>query len=631
MTLFPILLLVLAAVPPANAASDELFGAIRSGDHKKVTTLLEGGLDVNATSEGGVSALMHAVMTADTALVKLLIDRGANVKAADDSALTALHRAAFDLEKTRLLLAAGADVNARTRNGQTALQAAARRRPSTAVLRLLLDKGAEINAAGTAGGTALIASAAEGDLEALRLLLAKGADPKTSPGLMRTAVRSRCVECVRLLIDAGANVSFATAASGVTPIHEAAARADIESVRLLISKGADARAADKRGYTPLMRAALSYTQNAAVVEELLSRGAAGDAKNEDGDTALSIARRFGETSIVALLRKAGVPDAESTPAVPVPLRENTVREAVMRSLAPLQGCGAPVFRNRGCVSCHNNSLPLMTAALARGRGFVIDEAALEKEVKSSSADIRGTRQAFATGGSIPEIGSYVLLSLAAVQEPPNVNTDTIVHQLIWRQHADGRWRTGDYRPPQEYSDMTGTALAMRAVQNYGSPGRSKEVAEVIVRARTWLLAQKPHGAEEHAMRLMGLAWSKAPKERIAGALHALLEEQRKDGGWAQLPILESDAYATGLALYALQTTGGIAVSHQAYRRGVDYLLRTQLPDGSWFVRTRAHPLQPYFESGYPHGRNQWISAAAASWATMSLLFTLPEQTRSARR
>ena len=49
-----------------------------------------------------------------------------------------------------------------------------------------------------------------------------------------------------------------------------------------------------------------------------------------------------------------------------------------------------------------------------------------------------------------------------------------------------------------------------------------------------------------------------------------------------------------------------------------YLLRTQLEDGTWFVRSRAFGFQPYFESGFPHGRNQFISAAATSWAAMAL-------------
>jgi hypothetical protein len=52
---------------------------------------------------------------------------------------------------------------------------------------------------------------------------------------------------------------------------------------------------------------------------------------------------------------------------------------------------------------------------------------------------------------------------------------------------------------------------------------------------------------------------------------------------------------------------------------VAFLLRTQLEDGSWFVRSRAIPVQPYFDSGFPHGRDQFISAAATNWATMALM------------
>jgi squalene cyclase len=94
--------------------------------------------------------------------------------------------------------------------------------------------------------------------------------------------------------------------------------------------------------------------------------------------------------------------------------------------------------------------------------------------------------------------------------------------------------------------------------------------------------------------------------------------QREDGGWSGNPYLKSDAYATGEALYALYESGAISTSEPAYRRGVDYLLRTQYPDGSWYVRSRAMKFQPYFESGFPYGHDQWISAAATSWASMAL-------------
>ncbi|HET9402192.1 MAG TPA: hypothetical protein VFO34_14705, partial [Candidatus Acidoferrales bacterium] len=43
-----------------------------------------------------------------------------------------------------------------------------------------------------------------------------------------------------------------------------------------------------------------------------------------------------------------------------------------------------------------------------------------------------------------------------------------------------------------------------------------------------------------------------------------------------------------------------------------------LADGSWFVRSRAIPLQPYFESGFPHAHDQFVSAAGTNWATRAL-------------
>jgi hypothetical protein len=85
--------------------------------------------------------------------------------------------------------------------------------------------------------------------------------------------------------------------------------------------------------------------------------------------------------------------------------------------------------------------------------------------------------------------------------------------------------------------------------------------------------------------------------------------------------MASDAFATGEALYALHWSG-VAAGSKAYKKGVDYLLRTQLEDGTWFVRSRAFGFQPYFETGFPHGIDQFISAAATSWAAIALAYTL---------
>jgi hypothetical protein len=94
--------------------------------------------------------------------------------------------------------------------------------------------------------------------------------------------------------------------------------------------------------------------------------------------------------------------------------------------------------------------------------------------------------------------------------------------------------------------------------------------------------------------------------------------QRKDGGWAQLPTLESDAYATGEVLYTLAQTGEVPVTDPAWQRGLRFLLERQEDNGTWHVARRTFPFQPTMESGFPYHRDSWLSAAATSWAVLAL-------------
>jgi hypothetical protein len=103
----------------------------------------------------------------------------------------------------------------------------------------------------------------------------------------------------------------------------------------------------------------------------------------------------------------------------------------------------------------------------------------------------------------------------------------------------------------------------------------------------------------------------------------LEREQRADGGWAQLASLESDAYATGLSLYALSTA--TCTETPEFRRGLAYLLGTQASDGTWHVQARAYPFQPTMRSGYPYSRDSWISASGASWAVIAISTALQDR------
>jgi hypothetical protein len=213
--------------------------------------------------------------------------------------------------------------------------------------------------------------------------------------------------------------------------------------------------------------------------------------------------------------------------------------------------------------------------------------------------------------------------------PANESTDSWVHHLAALQGSDGRWHNNLPRPPIQTSDVGATALAIQGLQHYGLPGRRAEFADRIDRGRRWLKTVKADNTEGRIYQILGLAWAGENPSDLSTLAKALLAQQGEDGGWSQLQGLKSDAYATGQALYALRVGAGLASSHPAIQKGRRYLLATQLEDGTWHVTRRSFPFQPGMKSGFPHGRDSWISAAATSWAVMAL--SVPEETEVAFR
>ncbi|HJZ58382.1 MAG TPA: prenyltransferase/squalene oxidase repeat-containing protein [Gemmataceae bacterium] len=315
-----------------------------------------------------------------------------------------------------------------------------------------------------------------------------------------------------------------------------------------------------------------------------------------------------------------------------------VRGAIEKSL-PLLQQGARTFRERSegrCIACHHQGPLQLVVALARERGFRIDEELERAELdrirgfyarrqelyRRALTDPDAARQADRFGNFTVHVG-YWLSGYAAEGGPSDEATATAALFLASRQAADGHWDFDDTaRAPLQASDFTTTALAVRVLQKYGPKDRAEELAGRIDRAGRWVLRSTPRTTDDKVYRLHGLAWTGAARDEIRTAADTLAAEQRADGGWAQQENMPSDAYATGLVLVALHQSGGLDASSAVYRRGVDYLMTTRMKDGSWFVRTRAIPSNPYFESGFPHGRSQFISYAGTCHAVMALTLTV---------
>src|SRR5262249_50441124 len=159
------------------------------------------------------------------------------------------------------------------------------------------------------------------------------------------------------------------------------------------------------------------------------------------------------------------------------------------------------------------------------------------------------------------------------------------------------------------SDVTTTAVAARTIAAFGASVDAEEIRGRVERAKQWLIDKEPVTTDDKVSRLLGLRWTRADEGAIRSAADLLKREQHLDGGWSQLTGVNSDAYATGMALVALRWGIGLPVTDPVYSRGVEYLLTTQESDGSWFVHKRAAASNPYFESGFPHGKFQFISYA----------------------
>ena len=262
----------------AQAATPRLVQAVKNGDRDTALTLARDANEVAATEADGTTALHWAVRQSDFELVDRMLRAGADVNAANRYAVTPLKLAAIngDAKLLKRLLDAGGDVNAVGNDGETLLMTAARGGHVDAA-RLLIERGAEVDARERwHGQTALMWAAAQGHPAMLRELIAHGADvnarsnqenwerqvtsePRDKwlpPGGLTPllfAAREDCLDCLPVLIDAGADVN-ATTPDGISAVVIALINGHYDVAGALLEAGTDPNLADYTGRTALYAA-----------------------------------------------------------------------------------------------------------------------------------------------------------------------------------------------------------------------------------------------------------------------------------------------------------------------------------------------------------------------------------------
>jgi len=629
--------------PPPSPAGD-VYQAIRTNDLARLKTLVASPDAANARGPFGDTPLMDAAIAGSADAMAFLIDKGADVDAQNPFGTTALMMSATEASKVRLLLDRGAKAGLASKQGRTALFVAAMSDGSAPIVRLLMAKGADVRARDAFQNTVLTAAAYGNDLDTIRLILDAGVDVNAAgvtgvTPLLGAAYHGN-LAAVQLLLSRGAKVNAVApmptlfpldppksgpiAITEVTPLLAAAAAAPADVIKALLDAGAEVNARDGRGMTPLMLSVATNHQNPAVIRMLLARGADVTVQSKIGETAGDWARKLAQPAGLELLKVQAPPVA--APLAPAPAATPVaVKAAAERSLALLETSSQKFFEGSGCVSCHHQNAAGLAAGEARLKGIRFDPKASAARVDMLKEGPPPPLLLERMDINVPEIFASALIALAAENVPPNPVTDMIAANIAASQSLDGSWHVenglGD-RPPAEEGAISRVAMCVRSLKVYGPPARATELNARIAKARQWLLAARPVTSEDRNMQLLGLFWAGADAASMKTLAAAILAQQQPDGAWRQHAGVAADAYATGQSLYVL-AKAGVAPADAAYQRGVSYLLATQNANGSWRVASRAPKFQAFFNSGFPYGGDQWISAWATGWATMALAQAVP--------
>jgi ankyrin repeat protein len=619
--------MTLTGVATLRGASPSFRDQIRAADVPALKVRLAGATSPNAVDDTGATPLMYAAAVGSIDTMRTILDAGADVNATGGDGMTALMWATGDVAKVRLLVERGANVNAKANNGTTTALVAAAQRGAASVVQYLLEHKADPMVGGDEGAALFQAAFATTNGEVRRVLDMAGLKPRhfgqIAPALGRVDYVDGDLVDRYLAVGGDANLAIPMVTVKMPVLGYAAMVTEPVTGRKLLDRGADPNGATTRGATPLMMAAASDHADPAMVRMLLDRGARVDAKDDEGRSALDWALMQGETDVARLLRQAGAPSTPASPTATTPVVSHMrpVKAAVQKALLTLETIG-PSFNSRtGCVSCHNQSLPALARQMAGTRGITSQPAVASHATDATLRQWKPRRNASFVGacggaGYVPTV-TYGLVAMAEEGMPANGITDSVAVCLASRQSQDGAWKVNDVRPPLSGNPILYTALAIRALDVYAPPALRADTRRRIDAARAFLLQAEPPDTQDEAMKLIGLVWSKASATAIGAQARRVQMVQRANGGWGQTPLMSPDAYATGQALFALQLSG-MSPRAAVYQRGAQYLLTTQREDGSWFVESRGFGFQPYRDYGFPHGRSQFISAAATSWAVMAL-------------
>lgn len=326
-------------------------------------------------------------------------------------------------------------------------------------------------------------------------------------------------------------------------------------------------------------------------------------------------------------------------AVVIPVATtDQVHQTVDRSIKYLQKESDSWLSTRKCAACHHAGMPFWALSEAAKQGYTIDTQYLADKFES----MLGSREKLMASRIFPNpdeppdprpqgrglnMGlpflAVAALSYPSLSEPQKQSLQLIAEEVVKKQQADGSWEffAGLRRPPINETQTTDAAWIIMTLTGVTHPDSPEPQRAALTKANTWLDAAPPSDIhQDKTLKVLLGVRSQEPMETLQPTIKELLALQREDGGWSQtVPELKSDAFATGQTLYVL-SLAGYSAEQPEIQRGINFLVATQTPEGTWPMISRSSP------DGSPGSSKLLtpIQCATSSWATLGLSRLVPQ-------
>jgi len=315
-----------------------------------------------------------------------------------------------------------------------------------------------------------------------------------------------------------------------------------------------------------------------------------------------------------------------------------IHQTVDRATQYVRNESADWLKTRKCAACHHAPMPLWALIEADRRGYTVDK----KFVTETTESLLGSKDKLLASRIFPNpvdrsdprpqgrglnLGLPMLAvaaqSLSPLTEGQRHSLQLIAQEIVKKQQPDGSWEffAGLRRPPINESQATDAAWIILALKGMTGPDATDSDRQALAKAVAWLDTAKRDLHQDKVFKVLLAVRMGKPRQSMQATIDELLALQRADGGWSQtVPEPRSDAFATGQTLYVLSLAGYTA-DRREIKRGIDFLVATQKPDGSWPMISRSTP------DGRPGSSKLLtpINCAASSWATLGLASLVPKE------